>query len=149
VCTTIDRSIKHRRKNAQKRRRMCSKFANDYGHSCRFSSAKRAQVKQNFTFSLFFKNQVLILEKKHIQRYLLKFGKVSKYLGYNALEDFFPSMTLRPNENCADSFCFKRQKEYNAYLEEQEKLLRDQPVKQEEVVEEDLHPDNEFRKIYA
>lgn len=45
-------------------------------------------------------------------KYLLKFGKVTRYLGYNALLDFFPTMTLKPNEDCADSFCVKRQKEF-------------------------------------
>jgi ubiquitin-like modifier-activating enzyme 5 len=51
-------------------------------------------------------------------KYLLKFGKVSNYLGYNALLDFFPTMTLKPNDACADSFCVKRQKEFQVkYLE--------------------------------
>jgi len=45
-------------------------------------------------------------------RYLLKFGKVSRYLGYNALLDFFPTMELKPNDECGDSFCIKRQKEF-------------------------------------
>lgn len=45
-------------------------------------------------------------------KYLLNFGQVTKYLGYNALQDFFPVMTLRPNEMCTDSFCVKRQKEF-------------------------------------
>ena len=45
-------------------------------------------------------------------KYLLKFGKVTYYLGYNALEDFFPTMSMKPNPNCDDSYCRKRQKEY-------------------------------------
>ena len=49
-------------------------------------------------------------------KYLLKFGKVSRYLGYNALLDFFPTMTLKPNEDCADNFCCKRQKEFKVIL---------------------------------
>jgi hypothetical protein len=38
-------------------------------------------------------------------RYLLKFGQVTYYLGYNALQDFFPTMAIKPNENCDDRHC--------------------------------------------
>ena len=44
-------------------------------------------------------------------RYLLGFGQVSDYLGYNALSDFFPTMSLKPNEQCDDCHCRKRQQE--------------------------------------
>lgn len=47
-------------------------------------------------------------------KYLLNFGEVSNYLGYNALIDFFPRMTLRPNTQCDDNWCRKRQEEFNA-----------------------------------
>jgi hypothetical protein len=45
-------------------------------------------------------------------RYLLKFGSVTYYLGYNALKDFFPTMTMKPNPVCEDTNCVLRQKEY-------------------------------------
>jgi ubiquitin-like modifier-activating enzyme 5 len=45
---------------------------------------------------------------------LLGFGDVSKYLGYNALADHFPAMTLRPNPDCSASGCRKQQERYNA-----------------------------------
>ena len=45
-------------------------------------------------------------------RYLLKFGSVTYYLGYNALQDFFPTMTMKPNPVCEDKSCVLRQKEY-------------------------------------
>jgi hypothetical protein len=45
-------------------------------------------------------------------KFMLGFGKVSSYLGYNALEDFFPSMAMLPNTQCDDNFCRKRQEEY-------------------------------------
>jgi len=72
-------------------------------------------------------------------KYLLKFGEVSNYVGYNALEDFFPSMTLKPNTNCDDSKCLKKQELYQQYL-------KDHPeVKAEEVPEEEVvHEDNEW-----
>ncbi|XP_063726670.1 ubiquitin-like modifier-activating enzyme 5 [Symsagittifera roscoffensis] len=44
-------------------------------------------------------------------KYLLGFGQVSDYLGYNALSDFFPTMSLKPNEQCDDCHCRKRQQE--------------------------------------
>ena len=44
-------------------------------------------------------------------KYLLGFGKVSYYLGYAAITDFFPSMEMKPNPQCTDSYCRKRQKE--------------------------------------
>lgn len=47
-------------------------------------------------------------------KYLLKFGEVSNYLGYNALIDFFPKMNLKPNPGCGDSNCVLRQKEFAA-----------------------------------
>lgn len=46
-------------------------------------------------------------------KYLLDFGEVSEYLGYNALNDFFPKMILKPNPQCDDKFCIQRQKEFS------------------------------------
>lgn len=45
-------------------------------------------------------------------KYLLNFGEVSNYLGYNALIDFFPQMHLKPNTTCDDNFCVRRQAEF-------------------------------------
>lgn len=45
-------------------------------------------------------------------KYLLKFGTVSHYLGYSAMQDYFPSMTLRPNPDCDDQHCRKRQSDF-------------------------------------
>lgn len=69
-------------------------------------------------------------------KFLLKFGKVSHYLGYNAMEDFFPTMILRPNPNCDDAHCKQRQKEYLAMP----KVQRKQTV----VEEKPVHEDNEW-----
>lgn len=44
-------------------------------------------------------------------KFLLGFGTVSNYLGYSAMKDFFPIMTLKPNPSCGDSSCVKRQEE--------------------------------------
>ncbi|XP_022875580.1 ubiquitin-like modifier-activating enzyme 5 [Olea europaea var. sylvestris] len=45
-------------------------------------------------------------------KYLLKFGHVTPYLGYNALKDYFPTMEMKPNPQCSNSACLERQKEY-------------------------------------
>ncbi|XP_044731199.1 ubiquitin-like modifier-activating enzyme 5 [Chrysoperla carnea] len=70
-------------------------------------------------------------------KYLLNFGTVSHYLGYNALLDFFPTMNLKPNVNCDDLSCRERQKEF---------ALKPKPVVEAVVEEEtgDLHEDNEW-----
>ncbi|XP_059049651.1 ubiquitin-like modifier-activating enzyme 5 [Achroia grisella] len=44
-------------------------------------------------------------------KYLLEFGTVSHYLGYSALTDFFPTMSLKPNPQCDDRYCLVRQAE--------------------------------------
>lgn len=45
-------------------------------------------------------------------KYLLHFGVVSKYLGYNSLKDFFPTMDIKPNTACCNSRCVKAQEAY-------------------------------------
>ncbi|XP_046619427.1 ubiquitin-like modifier-activating enzyme 5 [Neodiprion virginianus] len=70
-------------------------------------------------------------------KYLLNFGDTSFYLGYNAMLDFFPTMTLRPNPNCDDRYCRQRQQEYQA-------KPKDITVAKEEVDDTPLHEDNEW-----
>ena len=52
---------------------------------------------------------------------MLDFGSVSKYLGYNALQDHFPLMTLRPNPECTSYWCRKQQQRYAQQLAERAK----------------------------
>ncbi|WOL00938.1 ubiquitin-like modifier-activating enzyme 5 [Canna indica] len=78
-------------------------------------------------------------------KYLLKFGHVSPYLGYNSLKDFFPTMEMRPNPQCSNMACIERQKEYL-----QAKPARDAAAKaklEAESAKDDdgpLHMDNEW-----
>ncbi|XP_038986911.1 ubiquitin-like modifier-activating enzyme 5 isoform X2 [Phoenix dactylifera] len=78
-------------------------------------------------------------------KYLLKFGQVSPYLGYNSLKDYFPTMEMRPNPQCSNLACFERQKEYI-----QTKPARDAAAKAKieveisAVREGPLHLDNEW-----
>uniref|UniRef100_A0A915CU55 Ubiquitin-like modifier-activating enzyme 5 n=1 Tax=Ditylenchus dipsaci TaxID=166011 RepID=A0A915CU55_9BILA len=74
-------------------------------------------------------------------KYLLKFGEVSTYLGYNALVDFFPKQEIFPNPQCDDKFCRQRQKEYQA------KKAREPKVEKHSVensIQPVTHDDNSF-----
>jgi ubiquitin-like modifier-activating enzyme 5 len=70
-------------------------------------------------------------------KYLLGFGEVSHYLGYSALIDFFPKMSLKPNPQCDDRHCVERQKDFAA---------RPKVEVVEEVVEDEgpLHETNDW-----
>ncbi|XP_028612612.1 ubiquitin-like modifier-activating enzyme 5 isoform X1 [Grammomys surdaster] len=76
---------------------------------------------------------------QNVLKFLLKFGSVSFYLGYNAMQDFFPTMLMKPNPQCDDKNCRKQQEEYKkkaAALPTQEAA----PKEEAEVV----HEDNEW-----
>ncbi|KAL2611006.1 hypothetical protein R1flu_022698 [Riccia fluitans] len=81
-------------------------------------------------------------------KYLLGFGVVSKYLGYSALKDFFPTMEMKPNPQCTNNSCLQRQREYEAT-----KPARDAAAKAEakrlaaeeaEAASVSLHEENEW-----
>lgn len=72
---------------------------------------------------------------------LLAFGEVKEYVGYSAMKDFFPTMVLRPNATCEDSWCRKRQQEERVRMEEE---ARADVVKVDVVEEVVLHPENEW-----
>ena len=76
-------------------------------------------------------------------RYLLKFGDVSHYLGYNAMKDFFPTMSIKPNKDCDDYHCKKQQKKF---LEEEAERLKNLPEVSEiqEPTNEVIHEENEW-----
>lgn len=70
-------------------------------------------------------------------KYLLNFGEVSDYLGYNALIDFFPKMSLKPNPNCDDRHCIRQQQEFKSRPKEEKEV-----VSQE--AEGPVHEENEW-----
>nr|CAG4644841.1 EOG090X07G2 [Leptodora kindtii] len=72
-------------------------------------------------------------------KYLLKFGQVTHYLGYNALQDFFPTMRMKPNESCDDYHCRVRQAEQKE-IDKLKGPAIEEVVPQQEVV----HEDNEW-----
>lgn len=75
---------------------------------------------------------------QNVLKYLLKFGTVSYYLGYNAMQDFFPTMAMKANPQCNDRYCRRQQEEYKKKEAERPKV----EVVQEE--EEIVHEDNEW-----
>lgn len=56
-----------------------------------------------------------------LHRHLLNFGDVSDYLGYSALQDFFPRQTLKPNVECDEFHCRDKQKIFRKSEEERKK----------------------------
>lgn len=75
---------------------------------------------------------------QNVLKFLLNFGTVSFYLGYNAMQDFFPTMSMKPNPQCDDRNCRKQQEEYKKKMA----ALPKQEAVQEE--EEIIHEDNEW-----
>uniref|UniRef100_A0A1A9Z631 Ubiquitin-like modifier-activating enzyme 5 n=1 Tax=Glossina pallidipes TaxID=7398 RepID=A0A1A9Z631_GLOPL len=71
-------------------------------------------------------------------KYLLNFGQVSDFLGYNASNDYFPKMTLKPNTDCDDSHCQAKQREYQA---KPKPILEEQPITDED---SPVHETNEW-----
>ena len=70
---------------------------------------------------------------------------MSHYLGYNAMQDFFPTMMMKPNDGCDDSHshCRLRQKE-------QKESLALNPVREfvAEEVAAVVHEENEWGKLF-
>ncbi|KAL3125939.1 hypothetical protein niasHT_009468 [Heterodera trifolii] len=78
-------------------------------------------------------------------KFLLSFGEVTPFLGYSALVDFFPKHEIRPNPQCDDCFCRKRQREHRekqALIAKDEKHTKnsEKPATPAAVV----HENNEF-----
>uniref|UniRef100_A0A8C0C4J4 Ubiquitin-like modifier-activating enzyme 5 n=1 Tax=Balaenoptera musculus TaxID=9771 RepID=A0A8C0C4J4_BALMU len=80
---------------------------------------------------------------QNVLKFLLNFGTVSFYLGYNAMQDFFPTMSMKPNPQCDDRNCRKQQEEYKKKVA----ALPTQEVVQEE--EEIIHDDNEWARRFC
>lgn len=74
-------------------------------------------------------------------KYMLEFGKVTPYLGYNALDDFFPTWSMKPNPDCNDKFCVQRQKEYQEELAE---TAKNPPPEDDSKPEAPVTIENEF-----
>ena len=80
---------------------------------------------------------------QNVLKYLLHFGTVSNYLGYNAMDDFFPKMSMKPNPDCDDYHCLSNQKAFTAKEIER---LKNLPAEVEDCPSENeiLHEENEW-----
>ena len=65
-------------------------------------------------------------------KYLLGFGDVTHYLGYDALRDHFPTLPLKANPECTNGCCVARQAEYRAFVKRNaaQAVARHAPVPQ-------------------
>ncbi|XP_042472999.1 ubiquitin-like modifier-activating enzyme 5 isoform X1 [Zingiber officinale] len=77
-------------------------------------------------------------------KYLLKFGNVSPYLGYNSLKDFFPTMEMRPNPQCSNGACIERQEEYLQAKPAREAAAKAKLEAESSENDGPLHVDNEW-----
>ncbi|KAG8139314.1 putative Ubiquitin-like modifier-activating enzyme 5-like protein [Naja naja] len=75
---------------------------------------------------------------QNVLKYLLNFGMVSFYLGYNALQDFFPTMTMKPNPQCSDRNCRMQQEQYK---KKEAVNPKEELIDQEEEI---IHEDNDW-----
>lgn len=73
-------------------------------------------------------------------KFLLKFGSVSDYLGYNAMQDFFPTMSMKPNPSCEDRHCRSAQTAYQLRVASAPQVTCNLVVLEDEVV----HEENEW-----
>ncbi|XP_042521816.1 ubiquitin-like modifier-activating enzyme 5 [Dipodomys spectabilis] len=78
---------------------------------------------------------------QNVLKFLLNFGTISFYLGYNAMQDFFPTMSMKPNPQCNDRNCRRRQEEHERKAAEQRTPEAGQGEEEEEEV---VHEDNEW-----
>ncbi|XP_023894458.1 ubiquitin-like modifier-activating enzyme 5 isoform X1 [Quercus suber] len=78
-------------------------------------------------------------------KFLLNFGQVSPYLGYNSLKDYFPTMEMKPNPQCSNVACLERQQEYIVAKPARDAALKAKMEAEVLLVPEfALHADNEW-----
>ncbi|XP_010249012.1 PREDICTED: ubiquitin-like modifier-activating enzyme 5 isoform X2 [Nelumbo nucifera] len=77
-------------------------------------------------------------------KFLLKFGQVSPYLGYNALKDYFPTMQMKPNPQCSNAACLERQKEYILAKPARDADAKAKEAEASNLTECPIHADNEW-----
>ncbi|XP_071579026.1 ubiquitin-like modifier-activating enzyme 5 isoform X2 [Temnothorax nylanderi] len=98
---------------------------------------KNASIKPKFNEIVCSTFVVSSIDEKTLKRKGVCAASLPTTMGYNAMEDFFPTMTLKPNPNCDDAHCKQRQKEYLAIPKIQQKqtiVIEQKPV----------HEDNEW-----
>jgi len=77
---------------------------------------------------------------QNVLKYLLGFGQISYYLGYNAMNNYFPSDIVRPNPECTNNACLQKQQEWRGMWEPQVWTAQGHSTNDEPVI----HEDNEW-----
>lgn len=78
-------------------------------------------------------------------KHLLTFGDVSDYLGYSAMTDYFPRMTLKPNPDCDEYHCKNKQQTFAKAEKERKKNEESKgPVIEDSAKDEILHEENNW-----
>jgi ubiquitin-like modifier-activating enzyme 5 len=80
---------------------------------------------------------------QNVLKYTLNFGKVSYYLGYNSLSDFFPTWPMRPNPACTSNICRKRQEEFPNWISPED-LAEQAAANGTQEKQAVVHEDNEW-----
>ena len=88
---------------------MCRFAADHHVDGRRNARAKHAQVRSRAPTTA---PWAILYDDGRRCRALLSFGEVSYYLGYNAMRDFFPRYTMKPNPQCENKGCLKAQAAY-------------------------------------
>jgi ubiquitin-like modifier-activating enzyme 5 len=70
---------------------------------------------------------------QNVLKYLLRFGEVSPFLGYNAFTDFFPKYPLYPNSECTDQNCKDLQK---LQLTRESRIPKKEEIEKKEEIQE-------------
>ncbi|KAG8230084.1 hypothetical protein J437_LFUL009203 [Ladona fulva] len=87
------------------------------------------------------------LKRRFKRRHILRcFGETSHYLGYSALLDYFPKMSMKPNPACTDINCQKKQVEY-ADSEKMRREKEGEKTVKEDLEEKIVHEDNEWAEF--
>ena len=77
-------------------------------------------------------------------KYLLSFGHVSAYLGYNAMKDYFPTMEIGANPGCSNSLCCKLQVKYAEEKKQRQLAKEKEALAAAQEDEGPLHEENEW-----
>lgn len=78
---------------------------------------------------------------QNVLKYTLEFGRVSYYLGYNAMDDFFPTWPMRPNPHCTSSRCVELQTQYKDWVHPADRKAESKDGEADKPVE---HAENEW-----
>ncbi|KAK9810833.1 hypothetical protein WJX73_010785 [Symbiochloris irregularis] len=81
---------------------------------------------------------------QNVLKHLLGFGQVTRYLGYASLQDYFPTMAIRPNPECINPLCRQSQAAFKVKAEQEAALQAASAPEEAAPAKADLHEANEW-----